>query len=120
MRVNVSKVVSHPCTDDRITLPHPTVPTKDKLSRVEKCIKRTKNKLEDHTSNLSIVDLLFLHGGCVSMTFKVILRRNGKKGDKDAWKIRTLRSNPGVDVSKTRIHWLFLLGARIVCKKCLV
>jgi len=47
MQVNVVEVVSLPCTDDRITLPHSTIRTKHKLSSVEKRIERTKNQLED-------------------------------------------------------------------------
>jgi len=47
MQVNVTEVVSHPCTDDRITLPHLTVPTKHKYCGVEKCIYRSKNNLEN-------------------------------------------------------------------------
>jgi len=35
VQMNVFEVVSHPCTDDRITLPHPTNHTKHKLSSVE-------------------------------------------------------------------------------------
>jgi len=87
MQVNVFKVVSHPCTHDRITLPHPTFCTKHKLSSVEKRVERMKNTLEDLPYNLSIVDLLFFHVSCFSMSFKVIFRRNGKKGNKDACKI---------------------------------
>jgi len=86
MEVNAFEVVSRPCTDDRITLPHPTVRTKHKLSSVEKRVERMNNKLEDLSSNLSIVDVLFLHGSCFSMSFKVIFRRNGQKGNKDACK----------------------------------
>jgi hypothetical protein len=87
MQVNVFEVVNRPCTDDRITLPHLTVRTNHKLSSVEKRVNRTKHKLEDLPSNLSIVDLLFLHGSCFSMSFKVIFWSNGKKGNKDAGKI---------------------------------
>ena len=47
VQVNVFKVVSRPCTDDRITLLHSTVRTKYILSSVEKHVERTKNKLED-------------------------------------------------------------------------
>jgi hypothetical protein len=61
MPVNVFEVVSHPGTDVRIPLLHTTVRTKHKLSRVEKHIERTKNKLQNLPYNLSIVDLLFLH-----------------------------------------------------------
>jgi len=86
-QVNVFEVVSLPCTDDRITLPHPVVSKKHKLSGVEKRVKRTKNKPEDFPQNLSIVDLLFLHGSSFSMSFKVIFQKNGKNGSKDACKI---------------------------------
>jgi len=48
MQVNVFEVVSGPCTDDRITLPHPTVRSKHKLPKIEKLVERTKNKLADH------------------------------------------------------------------------
>jgi len=88
MQVNVFEVVSHPCTDDRITLPHLTVCTKHTLASVEKHVERTKNKLEDHPYNLLIVDLLFLQGRGLSMSFKVRFRRNGKKGNKDACKVQ--------------------------------
>jgi len=47
MQLNVFEVFSRPCADDRITLQHPTVRTKHKLSSVEKRLDRTKNKLED-------------------------------------------------------------------------
>jgi len=47
MQVNIFEVVSRPCTDDTITLPHPTVRTKHKLSSVEKRVERTKNNIED-------------------------------------------------------------------------
>ena len=87
MHVNVFGVFSRPCTDDRITLPHPTVRTKHKPSSVEKRVERTKDKPEDLPYNLSIVDLVFLHGSCFSISFKVIFRRTGKKGNKDACKI---------------------------------
>jgi len=40
--VNDFDFVSHPCTDDRITLPHPTVPTKHTLSSGEKHVDRVK------------------------------------------------------------------------------
>jgi hypothetical protein len=53
-------------------------------------IERTKYKLEDLPYILSIVDLLFLHGSGFSTSFKVILRNNGKKGEKDACKIQWL------------------------------
>jgi hypothetical protein len=90
MQVNVFEVVSRPCTDDRITMPHLTVSPKHKLSSVEQLVKRTKNMLEYILHNISIVDLLFLHGSCFSMSFKVIFQRNGKKGNKDACNIRRL------------------------------
>ena len=79
--MNDFEVVSRERTDDRITLLHPTVRTKHKPSPVEKRIERANNKLEDLPQNLPIVDLLFLHGSCFSMSFKVIFRRNGKKGN---------------------------------------
>jgi len=88
--VNVFEVVSRPYTDDRITLPHLTIHTKHKLSSVEKRVERTNNKLNELPSNLLIVDLLFLHGSCFSMSFKAIFRSNGKKGNKDACKIKRL------------------------------
>jgi len=47
MEVNVFEVVSRPYTDDRITLLHPTIRTKQKLSSVKKHVVRTKNELED-------------------------------------------------------------------------
>jgi hypothetical protein len=47
MQVNVFEIVSHPCTDDRITLPHPAGRTEQKFSSVEKPVERTKNMLED-------------------------------------------------------------------------
>jgi hypothetical protein len=84
MQVNIFEVVSRPCTDDRITLPHPAICTKQKLYSVEKRVDRTKNKLEDLPYNLSIVDSLFLHGSCSSMSCTVIFRRKSKKGNKDA------------------------------------
>jgi hypothetical protein len=60
MAENVFEVVSHPCRDTTITLPHPTVCTMLKLSSVETRVKRTKNKLEDLPYNVSNADLLFL------------------------------------------------------------
>jgi len=66
--------------------PHPT----HKLSGVEKRVERTKNKLKVLAYNLSIVDMLFLHGSCFSKSFKVKFGRNQKKGNKDACKIRRL------------------------------
>ena len=62
MQVNVFEVVSHPGTDDGITLLHPTVRTKHKLSSVETRVERTKNTLKALPYNLSMVDLLFLYG----------------------------------------------------------
>jgi len=47
MHVNDSEVVSHPCRDDRISLPHPNVRTKHKLSIVEQHVERMKNQFED-------------------------------------------------------------------------
>jgi len=47
MEVNVFGVVRCPWTDDRITLPHPTICTKHKLFIIEKAVERMKNKLED-------------------------------------------------------------------------
>ena len=87
MQVNVLEVVSRACTDDRITSLHPTIRTSHKHSSDEKHVEGTKNNLNDPSNNLSIVDLLFFHGRCFSMFFKVIIRRNGKKGNKDACKI---------------------------------
>jgi len=46
-QVNVFEVVRRPCTDDRMTLPHPTVRTQLKLFSVAMRFKRMKNKLED-------------------------------------------------------------------------
>ena len=89
MQVNVFEIVSRPCTDDRITLPHPTFRTKHNLSSVEIRVERTKNKLEDLPHNLPIVDVLFHHSSCFSMAFKMIIRMNGK-GNNDACKIRRL------------------------------
>jgi hypothetical protein len=80
-------VVSRPCTDDRITLPHLTICTTHKRSSVEKRIEGTKNKLEDLPLIFSILDLLFLHGSHFAVSFKVIFWRNGKKDSKDACKI---------------------------------
>jgi hypothetical protein len=90
MQVNVLEVVRRSCTDDRMIIPHSTVYAKHKLSTVEIQVGRMKHKLKDSPSNLSIVNLLFLHGSCVSMSLKVIFRRNGKKGNKDASKIGRL------------------------------
>jgi hypothetical protein len=120
MQVNVFEVVSRPFTADRISLLHSTVRTKHQLSSVEMRIQRTKSMIEDLLYNLSIVDLMFLHSSCFSMSFKVVFRRNGKKGNKNTCKIWRLWSNRQVDVSETQINWLFILVARTVCKMCLV
>jgi hypothetical protein len=87
LQVNLFEVVSRPCTEDRILLPHPTVHTKHKLSIVKTHVKRTINKLENHAHNLFIVDLLFLHSSCFSMSFQVLFQRNRTNSNKDAWKI---------------------------------
>jgi len=58
--------------------------------------------------------------GYFSMSFNVIFRRNGQKGNIDVGRIWRLWSNRQVDVSETQIYWPFLLLARIVCKMCLV
>jgi len=42
LQVDVFKVVSHPCTDDKISFTHPTVRTKPKLSSVNKRVERAK------------------------------------------------------------------------------
>jgi len=120
IQVNVFEVVSRHGTDDRITLPHPTVRTKHKLSSVEKRVERTKNTPKDLPYNLSIVDLLFLHRSYFSMSFEVIFRNNGKKRNNDAYKIWRLGSNRRVDVSGNQMYSPFLLVDRIVCKMCLV
>jgi len=86
--VNVLKVVIQRCTDDRITLPHLTIQSKHKLSNVEKRVKRGKNMLEPLPEILSTVDWSIIHRRCSSMSLKVIFRRSGKKGNKDACKIR--------------------------------
>jgi hypothetical protein len=83
MQITDFKIVSRPCTDDRITLPHPIARTKHKLSCVEKRVERTKSRLEDLPEHLLMVDLLLFHGSGFSMAFKVIFQRNGKKGSND-------------------------------------
>jgi hypothetical protein len=87
MQENDFEVVSCPCTDNRITLPHLTIRTKHKLSTVEKRGERIKNNLEDLPYNMSIMAVLIIHGGYFVMSFIVIFGRNGKKGNKDACKI---------------------------------
>ena len=88
--VNVLEVVSDPCTDDRVSFPLLTVSTEHDCSRVEQCIKRTQNQVEGIPEYLLILDLLFCHGSCFSMSFEVIFRRNGKNGNKDVCKIQRL------------------------------
>ena len=61
-------------------MPHLIVRRKHKLSTVQNDIERTKIKFEDLPKNLTIVDWLFLCASCSSMSFKVILWQNGKKG----------------------------------------
>jgi len=78
VQVNVFEVVSRAWTADSITMPHPAARTKHKLSNVEMLVARTKNQLGDPPYNLSIVDLLILHGSCSSMSITVIFLRNGK------------------------------------------
>jgi len=103
VRVNVFKVVSCLCTDDRITLPHPTLLIKYKVSSIEKRFERTKNLPVDYPSHHSIVDLLFLHGSCSSLSSKAIFQRNRKKGNKDACMIRRLWSHNRANVSEIQI-----------------
>jgi len=120
VQMKVFDVFSRPNTDDRITSSRPSILTKHKLSSIAKPIKRTTHKLEDLRQNNWILDLLFLHGGCISMSCKVIFRRTRQKGNKDACMIRRVRANHHVHVSKTRIYRPFLLLAGMVCKICLV
>ena len=51
VQVNVFKVVSHSCTDDKMTYLPLTVRTKHMLSSDEKSVKRIKNKLKVHFLN---------------------------------------------------------------------
>jgi len=60
------------------------------------------------------VDLLFLPKSCLSMSFKVILQRNAKKGNKDPFKFRSIWSNHWVDVSVTQIYRPLL----VLSEKC--
>jgi len=83
MQLDVFEVVSRPCTDDGSTLPHRNVRTNHKLCSGEKRVEWKTNMLKDLPYNLSIVNLLFHHSSCFSMSFKVIFQRNGKKGNKD-------------------------------------
>jgi len=118
MEVNVFDVVSHPCIDDSTTFPHLTICPKNQHCSFETLLDRTKNMLKDHPCTFLIMDLLFIHSSCFSMSFRVIFRRIWKKGIKDASKIWRLWSNCGVDVSWTRIYCAFLLIAPIVRKRC--
>jgi len=120
VQVNVFEVVIRPCTDDRITLPHPIIRATHKLSRVEMRAERTKNMVEDCPQTPSMVSSLSLHIRHSFMFFKVIFWQNGKKGNMDACQIRRLWSNHWVEVSETQISWPFLLVARTVWKLCLV
>jgi len=43
---NVFEIITHPCKDERITLPHPTIRTKHKLLSFENHIKRKIYQLE--------------------------------------------------------------------------
>jgi hypothetical protein len=66
VEVNAFEVGSHSCSDDRITLPHPTVCTKSKCSSVVNCSWGMKNMLKDHTIDLTIVDLRFCYSSYMS------------------------------------------------------
>jgi hypothetical protein len=87
VQVNVIKVLSRPCTDDRILMAQPILCKKPQLSSIELHIERMKIKGEDVSYYLLIVNLLILHGSCSSMYFQVIFWRNWDKGNKDACKI---------------------------------
>jgi len=90
VRVNIFEVVSPPCTANWISLPHPTDRTKHNLSSIKKQVERTEISHEDLAKNLSIVDLMFYHESCFSMSFKVMFRSNVKKSNQHAGKIRSL------------------------------
>ena len=47
LQVNVFNLVSRPCTDDRMMLPHLTISTMNTFTSVEEPAERTKNILED-------------------------------------------------------------------------
>jgi len=47
VQLNVFEVVSRPSTDDRITMQHPNDWTQEKLSGVERQVKRANKELED-------------------------------------------------------------------------
>jgi len=99
VQVNAFEVVSCLYPDDRISLLRPIVPTKQKLSTVEKTVKKTKNILENLRYNPLIVDVSFLYRSCFAVSLKVILWRNGKKGKKDAcmvWRLCLI------------VEWMFL------------
>jgi len=82
VKVNGFEVVIRPCKDGRISLPHPTIHSKQKVSSVQNRVEITNEKVEDILWNLSIVDFLFLFHRCVSMSLKAIFWRNQTKGNK--------------------------------------
>jgi len=120
MQLNVFEVVSSPCTCDRMTLPHLAIRTNCRFSGVEKRTNRMNNKLKTLSSNLSIIDLLFVHSSCFSISLKVIFPRNRKNGTKGTCKIWRRSFNRRDDISETHMYWPFLLFARIVHKMCLL
>ena len=62
--------------DNSITLPHPTVHIKHKLSSIQKPSERTRNNLEDLSQIISIRNVLFHLGSCFRLLYNAIVRKN--------------------------------------------